>query len=115
MLLNKWAYRRLAVNVSGRPRSLRVTLPDCSRRALARQRLHHRAAVHLPELLRVELRQQLAQRGADQVLTAGREHAHGFVGGFEAAAAGHADIEEAHVGQLSGYTKSLPVLYGGSM
>ena len=44
---------------------------------------HQGAAVHLPELLRVELLDQLLERGADQVFTLCREHAHVLVGRFE--------------------------------
>jgi hypothetical protein len=35
---------------------------------------HDGAAVHLPEALRVQLRQQLAQRHADQVFALGGQH-----------------------------------------
>ena len=44
---------------------------------------HHGAAVDLPEALVVELRQQFAQRGADQVLALGGDDAHVLVGGLE--------------------------------
>jgi hypothetical protein len=63
MPLKRCAYRRLAVSFS--------LLPAQAQRDLARffapragdgLGLHHRAAVHLPELLRVQLRQQFAQR-----------------------------------------------------
>ena len=84
MPLNRCAYRRLTVSVSLRPLSDRKALPDSSRRALAMQR----ACTTVPrctcqKTLRVQLRQQLAQRHADQVFALGGDHAQVLVGGLE--------------------------------
>ena len=53
--------------------------------------LHHRATVDLPELLGVQLRQQFLERGADQVLALGRQHAQVLVGRFQ-----HQHLVEGH-------------------
>ena len=44
-------------------------------------RVDHGAALDLPELMRIELRQQVVERGADQALVLCCEHAQLFVGG----------------------------------
>ena len=50
---------------------------------------YHRAAVHLPELFRVQTGQQFLERGAYQVFLGGGAHAHVFVGRFQEQHLGH--------------------------
>lgn len=54
-----------------------------SRDRVHTQGLHHRAPVDLPEHTGIELRQQVFQRGANQVLMLRSEHPKVLVGGFK--------------------------------